>query len=284
MHRQGCRCTNGETNGDPHPMNVSLRGIRQIGAAVAIVAITGVAALAQPTANLSGVATGGTFFWTLSFLPDVALFGDLVDDNPDQGLGGSLAIAFQIETAVGGLVQNSWAVVPGFQDNGDGMDILVPGTNPYVDGAITEDVTAYTNIASDLNAGMVDAIFVPLGSSYFTSGGPKAALTFATTVDTVMAGGLVAQAGTQYSIDAFTAVGDLTGDFDADGDVDGLDFLVWQRADGTADGLASWHAGYGSHALTLAVVPEPEGWILGALLLVVFPVLQAKHRQRPRPS
>lgn len=51
----------------------------------------------------------------------------------------------------------------------------------------------------------------------------------------------------------------LTGDFDGDGDVDGADFLTWQRTDGTAAGLAVWQSGYGSASSSaLTVVPEPS--------------------------
>lgn len=57
----------------------------------------------------------------------------------------------------------------------------------------------------------------------------------------------------------------LSGDFDEDGDVDGADFLVWQKGfGGTYDAvdLASWQSAYGSNLLTssVAVVPEPASW------------------------
>jgi hypothetical protein len=56
------------------------------------------------------------------------------------------------------------------------------------------------------------------------------------------------------------------GDFDVDGDVDGNDFLVWQRGVGgvhNAATLATWKANYGATA-TGAVrgVPEPAGAVL----------------------
>jgi autotransporter-associated beta strand protein len=70
------------------------------------------------------------------------------------------------------------------------------------------------------------------------------------------------------------------GDFDGDGDVDGRDFLVWQR--NTAVGnLADWQANYGTGALTAAVtasstaVPEP-----GTICLVTFAVLLGSSIRR----
>jgi hypothetical protein len=59
------------------------------------------------------------------------------------------------------------------------------------------------------------------------------------------------------------------GDFDADGDVDGSDFLLWQR-DTSIGNLADWQQNYGAHPLaTATAVPEPAGCIVllvGALL------------------
>jgi len=54
------------------------------------------------------------------------------------------------------------------------------------------------------------------------------------------------------------------GDFDDDGDVDGADFLEWQRNDGTAAGLALWESTFGtfSSSETLRVIPEPASIVL----------------------
>ncbi len=75
---------------------------------------------------------------------------------------------------------------------------------------------------------------------------------------------------------AITAVVNaIPGDFDGDGDVDGNDFLVWQRTDGTPAGLAAWQSNYGAPTLlsaSSAAVPEPNsvtliflGTILGLI-------------------
>ncbi len=75
----------------------------------------------------------------------------------------------------------------------------------------------------------------------------------------------------------------LPGDFDLDGDVDGRDFLVWQRG-GSPNGinsgdLALWQAQYGS-ALPLSananVVPEPASICLLLALLVCVSGYQRK--------
>ena len=66
----------------------------------------------------------------------------------------------------------------------------------------------------------------------------------------------------------------LEGDFDADGDVDGADFLTWQRDGLSAGDLADWQANYGdpSNALANAAsVPEPASYVI--LLLGMIGVL-----------
>lgn len=70
----------------------------------------------------------------------------------------------------------------------------------------------------------------------------------------------------------------IPGDFDFDGDVDGNDFLVWQRggspAPMSASDLAIWDANYGTvtgAASTSSIaVPEPTTFLLSLFWLVVF--------------
>lgn len=70
----------------------------------------------------------------------------------------------------------------------------------------------------------------------------------------------------RYIVGAF-----VEGDFDFDGDVDGRDFLLWQRNPGVGD-LSDWQANYGAGSLIAAVsVPEPTsiaflciGWLFFA--------------------
>jgi fibronectin-binding autotransporter adhesin len=76
-----------------------------------------------------------------------------------------------------------------------------------------------------------------------------------------------------------------SGDFDNDGDVDGRDFLIWQRGGSpngaTAGDLAQWQANYGTTPLTAAVtasstaVPEP-----GTMCLVTLAVLLGSSIRR----
>ncbi|QEG36301.1 PEP-CTERM sorting domain-containing protein [Bythopirellula goksoeyrii] len=78
------------------------------------------------------------------------------------------------------------------------------------------------------------------------------------------------------SVTAFleVTVEPLSADFDSDGDVDGADFLKWQRDGLSANDLVNWQAEYGASSLiaNVASVPEPCSMFLllsaGSLLLV----------------
>jgi len=75
----------------------------------------------------------------------------------------------------------------------------------------------------------------------------------------------------------------LAGDFDSDGDVDGADFLSWQRNDGTAAGLALWENDFGAGGAALASsaasVPEPSTTILVGFALLAFGVRRTRFKQ-----
>jgi hypothetical protein len=60
------------------------------------------------------------------------------------------------------------------------------------------------------------------------------------------------------------------GDFDGDGDVDGRDFLVWQRNPSVGN-LADWQANYGSGSLSaVSAVPEPASAFLMAFASITL--------------
>jgi hypothetical protein len=104
-----------------------------------------------------------------------------------------------------------------------------------------------------------------------------------------------------------------TADFDSDGDVDGADFLRWQRnvgaagaaatlANGNANGdgvidaadLAVWREQYGnvrpSAAAAVGAIPEPAAWLLGLMALMSGrysrrrPDARQPSGQRPRSA
>jgi len=72
----------------------------------------------------------------------------------------------------------------------------------------------------------------------------------------------------------------LPGDFDNDTDVDGADFLVWQR-DPSNKNLSDWQSNYGttSALATASAVPEPGSLCL-ALLGMGILVFRGKSLSR----
>ena len=71
------------------------------------------------------------------------------------------------------------------------------------------------------------------------------------------------------------------GDFDGDGDIDGHDFLLWQRG-GSPNGISSgdlalWQDTYGTSPLAAVTIPEPS-----ALALVIGCVLALAGAKRSR--
>ncbi|TWU29828.1 Beta-glucanase precursor [Bythopirellula polymerisocia] len=71
-----------------------------------------------------------------------------------------------------------------------------------------------------------------------------------------------------------------SGDFDGDGDVDGHDFLVWQR-DPNVGSLSNWQNSVGTPlTANLGVVPEPSTCVLGFLL--AFAVSSIGRRRNTR--
>lgn len=86
-------------------------------------------------------------------------------------------------------------------------------------------------------------------------------------------------------------------DFDRDGDVDGQDFLTWQRNYGavealqsqgdadfggvvTTDDLAAWQAAYGNPLIALAAVPEPGSLCLAGMVFLGFALRRLQIRKR----
>ena len=77
---------------------------------------------------------------------------------------------------------------------------------------------------------------------------------------------------------------DLPGDFDLDGDVDGRDFLLWQRGNSpnplSVGDLADWQGNYGVGPLTAASVAVPEPSSISLALIALLGFLRSKKSRR----
>ncbi len=80
-----------------------------------------------------------------------------------------------------------------------------------------------------------------------------------------------------YTPTSVELISTFAGDFDLDGDVDGRDFLVWQRNPNVGS-LTSWQQQYGTNPALAAsrAVPEPAG-LVSILLLTISIKLSRRH-------
>jgi hypothetical protein len=87
---------------------------------------------------------------------------------------------------------------------------------------------------------------------------------------------------------ALTLVDDsigIPGDFDYDGDVDGADFLSWQRGESpsslSGEDLSNWQMYFGTIPSVSAsqVVPEPSSVVLALAWAFVFLPVRAEYRR-----
>lgn len=89
------------------------------------------------------------------------------------------------------------------------------------------------------------------------------------------------QVGAEFAEVLDTSTLLLAGDFDADGDVDGRDFMAWQRGFGgsQADDLADWQANFGASPGTLLnvqAIPEPGSLTMASLFLIGTVILRLR--------
>lgn len=115
--------------------------------------------------------------------------------------------------------------------------------------------------------------------SYVTRNNLRIGNSSAALQDTLIFGDSSDQAGDVaaewYKVGIYGTV--IPGDFDQDGDVDGRDFLVWQRGAGSiydAGDLADWKSNYGYQAsfMVAVIVPEPmtAGILIYGLVATLF--------------
>jgi hypothetical protein len=118
------------------------------------------------------------------------------------------------------------------------------------------------------------------GTRYLLTGGTTLTETLVSDLGGIFNVSLPARSIATYIINAVPV---LLGDFDDDGDVDGRDFLEWQRGNSpspfSAADLADWQANYGVAELASAVsVPEPATLAGIALALLVAGMHRAARR------
>ena len=218
--------------------------------------------------------------------------GRLVTKTLLKGAGGTFNFtggALSAETVGFDLVNNGGAIAPGASAgsthvtgdltiNSGALQIKIGGTSAgefdslVVDGAATLggalevsllDGFAFEpdNMIEILNiAGARTGEFAGLGEGALVGNfGQDLFITYA--------------AGDGNDVALYTLAG-IPGDFDGDGNVDGADFLVWQRDPGVGN-LADWQANFGTGSAQAggAAVPEPASRVVAVVLFATLAML-----------
>ncbi|QDT73690.1 beta strand repeat-containing protein [Lacipirellula limnantheis] len=221
------------------------------------------------TLNLSGgvmnastvTLNNSAFNFTGGTLHATAFNGDLVNN------GGTLAPGTSPGTTTvnGNYTQSSGALEIELGGTSAGQfDLLSVTGNTTLGGAI--DVNLFGGFTPTIGqsweiidvAGTLSGAFAGLaeGSPFANYGGTLLTISYA--------------GGDGNDVFINTVAG-LAGDFDFDDDVDGADFLLWQRGASpnplSAGDLATWQANFGSPSSTprTSTVPEPHAFLLSAI-------------------
>jgi hypothetical protein len=172
---------------------------------------------------------------------------------------------YEIRSATGALNPAGWSSL----DDGEGGDPL--GTGWDEAGGSSAAVLSEGNLTGSLSLAASGGS-ASLGSGFTVGGTQDLSFSYAAPGGTTLQGGFV----------KYVTGGANDADFDNDTDVDGNDFLIWQRgvgvgnsnatgdanASGTVDGadLAVWRSEFGPASVAAAAaIPEP-----GSLALLVF--------------
>jgi hypothetical protein len=175
---------------------------------------------------------------------------------------------YEIRSTSGALNSAGWTSL----DDGEGGDPVGTGWDEAVSS--NANVLSEGNLTSQLSLAAGGS--ASLGAGYAIGGAQDISFSYAAPGDATLRGGFV----------KFVTGGGSDADYDNDADVDGNDFLLWQRqfgatvpagtgADGNGNGLVDaadlslWKAQFGATPATpaAAAVPEPAACLLTALAL-----------------
>ncbi len=143
---------------------------------------------------------------------------------------------------------------------------LAVGIGPESTGLL--EVFGDLMLDGDLDVTFVDGMIPSLGDRYTVAeAAGNIAGMFDSLVTSILPSGLALEVNVLSSaveIEVVQVGPGLSGDFDLDGDVDGFDFLFWQRDPSTGN-LADWQTNYGISSpptTASAAVPEPMSLLL----------------------
>ncbi|MDC0936198.1 PEP-CTERM sorting domain-containing protein [Pirellulales bacterium] len=217
------------------------------------VSFTGGPSVNNAGAEVNAINATLTFDGDLTNNGDVNLINSTVNGNLINGGTGTLAMigsnAFRDDLDLDG--NDNLYVDIGGTTIGE-WDVITVGGVAVVDG--------------NLNVSLVSG-FTP------TAGDAFAIITATSILGSFVVESLPTLAGrlewfVVYTGTSVELISSFAGDFNLDGDVDGRDFLLWQR-DPSVGSLADWETNYGMvaplSAISSTTVPEPTTLLLGAM-------------------
>ena len=180
------------------------------------------------------------------------------------------------DTVAGNLTNAGGTVAPGDSPGttvvaGD-YDQLAGATLEIEIGGLTEfdrlEVTGFATLEGTLDVMLIDGFVPEVGDNFgflMASGGFDSSFS-ALNLPELSAQGLDWELNPGGATLFLEVVSALAGDFDGDGDVDGNDFLTWQRDPNVGD-LNDWQSNFGNSSSLAAslTVPEPDAFLLMAL-------------------
>lgn len=184
----------------------------------------------------------GIFTWNENDAPQTDVYDEKTVVRPTE-----LLRIGQPSVELGGVVRR----LEDFRLNADNQLLLVLG----IDSSFSNTIALY-----DLEQASFEVI-AQVGEEF--DEGVTVAGIDVTTVQFNDAGHVLFEARTeenpQFSILLYDPANGQAGDNDGDGDVDGKDLVVWQRSDGTQDGLADWMNAYPLYDATNGPSGDYEG-------------------------
>jgi hypothetical protein len=159
----------------------------------------------------------------------------------------------------------------------DGVGGLLLGAGDLNNNGIFNDDRVFSNITDTADYREGDMVSATFGSTQYNwTISYTGNITWSNANDSVLSSVTGTGTGVDIVLIGHSSVSAGTpGDFDDDGDVDGRDFLAWQRGNSPAPfssgDLSTWQTAYNGGALAgIGAVPEPTSLVLLCLAVVPF--------------
>ncbi|QEG36349.1 autotransporter outer membrane beta-barrel domain-containing protein [Bythopirellula goksoeyrii] len=216
---------------------------------------------------------------------DATFYDDMINDGELRTSAGTVAVFFGDVSGSGSYTGTGTVFLEGMFSPGNSPAAVSFGGDLHFGGLASLEVelggttagTEHDHVSVANVASLAGTLDVSLINGFMpTAGDTFEILTAASILGTLTPGALPSLPGNlqwfvNHTNTSVALVTTFAGDFDFDGDVDGRDFIVWQRNPSVGN-LTDWQTNYGEFVALSAsstVVPEPTTWVLLLTALVV---------------